>query len=281
MLAFVNDRFIKEKEASLGIGDLSIQRGYGIFDFFRTINYVPLFLDDYLDRFYNSARLLRFTEVKPREEIKTIISEMIDRNGVAEAGYKMILTGGYSADGYEPGPPNFIIISIPLDMGTKETFDKGIKIILHEYQRDVPYAKTTNYLMAIYLRNKLVEQNADEILYYKDGLVLEFPRSNVFIVTKDQTVVTPAENVLHGITRKKVLEIAGRKYKTEARAVMVNELKNAAEVFLTNTTKRLLPVLQIEGVAVGDGTPGEITTLLNASFLRLEEEYCKAQNVLV
>src|SRR5207253_3053662 len=95
-----------------------------------------------------------------------------------------------------------------------------------------------------------------------------------FIVTKDRKVVTPAENVLHGITRMKVLEIAGEKYKAEEREISVDELKSAAEVFLTSTTKRLLPVLKIDDIVVGDGKPGEITRELYRSFLQCEEKFC-------
>lgn len=273
MMAFINDHFIDEKEATIGIGDLSIQRGFGIFDFFRTSNHVPLFLDDYLERFYRSATQLRLQPLHAREELKKIIFELIDKNPISTSGVKMILTGGYSADGFEPATPNFIITQHLVEIASEVHFEKGLKIMLHEYLRDVPTAKSINYLMAIYLREKVVEKNADDVLYYKDDMVLEFPRSNVFIVTKNQTVVTPLENVLHGITRKKVLEIAGKKYRAQERAVTVAELKNVAEVFLTSTTKRILPVLEIDGSIVGDGKPGEITREVYRSFLNLEEKY--------
>ncbi len=186
----------------------------------------------------------------------------------------MILTGGYSADGFEPATPNFIITQHPVEVSSREHFEKGLNIFLHEYMRDLPGVKSINYLMAVYLREKLVEKHADDVLYHYDNQVLEFPRSNVFIVTRDERVVTPSENVLHGITRKKVLEIAGKKYKTEERAISVDELRNAAEVFLTSTTKRIIPVLKIDGSVVGNGKPGEITRDLYHSFLQLEEKLC-------
>ncbi|MCW3109676.1 MAG: hypothetical protein JWQ09_4182 [Segetibacter sp.] len=280
MIVFLNDRFIDEKEASIGISDLSIQRGFGIFDFFRTSNYVPLFLDDYLDRFFRSADQLHLNPLHSRKDLKKIIFELIDKNRIETSGFKMILTGGYSTDGFEPAAPNFIITQQPISVATEENFEKGLNIILHEYLRDVPTAKSINYLMAIYLREKLITQNADDVLYYKDDMVLEFPRANVFIVTKDQTVVTPSENVLHGITRKKVLEIAGKNFKAEERPVTVADLKNAAEVFLTSTTKRLLPVLKIDDALVGDGKPGEITKSLYKSFREIEDEYFRANSLL-
>jgi branched-chain amino acid aminotransferase len=275
MIVFINDRLVDEKEAFIGINDLSVQRGFGIFDFFRTCNHVPLFLDDYLDRFYNSATQLRLEPPHSRADLRKIIFEMIDRNKIATSGFKLILTGGYSVDGFEPGKPNLIITQQPIEISPEEKFEKGIKIILHEYLRDLASVKSINYMMAIYLRDKLVSKQADDVLYYKDDEVFEFPRSNVFVVTKHGAVVTPAENVLHGITRKKVLEIAGKKFMAEARMVTTEDLKDAAEVFLTSTTKRLLPVLQIDDVIVGDGKPGAITRALYNSFRKLEDEYCQ------
>lgn len=187
----------------------------------------------------------------------------------------MILTGGYSADSFEPALPNFIILQQPLQLPTKEKFHKGISIILHEYMRDLPEIKSTNYLMAIWLRDKVKQQKADEVLYVKDNVALEFPRANVFAVTKAGTVVTPEENVLNGITRMMVLQLAEKKYTVEKRPLTVEELYNAAEVFLTSTTRRILPVLKINDQIISEGKPGAITLNLYNSFLRFEEEFCK------
>jgi branched-chain amino acid aminotransferase len=271
MIAFINNQFIEEEKVTLGITDLSIQRGYGVFDFFRAGNNIPLFIDNHLNRFFNSAAMLRLQVPHSKEEIKDIISEMIKRNKMPESSFRLVLTGGYSPDYYELSSPNFIIIQQPVQMSGKEKFDQGSKIILYEYMRDLPQAKSINYLMGVYLQHELQQQKADDVLYYKDGHVLEFPRSNVFAVSKNGTVITPADNVLHGVTRMKVLEIAREKYAVEERAVTVDELKDAAEVFLTNTTKRLQPVLSIDGKTVGNGKPGEITTSLYKSFLQMEK----------
>jgi D-alanine transaminase/branched-chain amino acid aminotransferase len=271
MIVFVNDHFVEEEKAFLGIKDLSIHRGYGIFDFFRTSHFIPLFLDHYLDRFFNSAHALRLTPLHARKELQNIISEMIRINKIADAGFKMILTGGYSHDGYELSSPNFIMTQQPVQMPEEDKFRKGISIILHEYQRDLPETKSINYLVGVFLQEKIKQHKADDVLYHKDGCILEFPRSNVFIVTKDRTVVTPQENVLHGITRMKALDLARNEFKVEERPVTIDELKNAAEVFLTSTTKRILPVLSINNAPVNDGKPGAITTSLLQAFLKMEK----------
>ena len=272
MLAFINNEYIQEEQASLGITDLSIQRGYGVFDFFRAANNIPLFINDHLDRFFHSAAMLRLQVPHTREDIKHIIAEMMEMNKIADSSFRLVLTGGYSQDYFELLSPNFIILQQPVHLAGKEDFDKGIKIMLYEHLREFPQVKSINYLVGVYLQHEVKQRKADEVLYYKHNCILEFPRSNVFIVTKEGKVVTPAENVLKGITRMKVLEIAREKYIVEERAVTVDELKNAAEVFLTSTTKRIIPVIEIDRKLVNNGKPGDITSALYRSFLEMERE---------
>lgn len=272
MIAFINGKYIQEEKASLGLSDLSIQRGYGVFDFFRASNNIPLFIDNHLDRFFNSADMLRLQVPYSRDEIKDIITEMAEMNKIADSSFRLVLTGGYSPDYYELLSPNFIILQQPVHLADKEEFDKGIKIMLYEHMREFPQVKSINYLMGVYLQHEVQQRKVDEVLYHKDNCILEFPRSNVFAVTKNGTLITPAQNVLHGITRMKVLELARKKYKVEERAITVEELKNAAEVFLTNTTKRIIPVIEIDNKKVNNGKPGEITTALYKAFLKMESE---------
>ena len=110
---------------------------------------------------------------------------------------------------------------------------------------------------------------ADDVLYYSDGLIRECPRANIFIVTKDQKVLTPESGMLKGVTRKQVLEISGTRYLTEARDVSLDELRNAKEVFITSTTKNILPVVQVDGQLVGDGKPGEVSRTLAKEYNRM------------
>ncbi len=272
MDAFVNNIFIDDLEATIGINDLAIQRGYGVFDFFRTQHFVPLFLEDYLNRLFHSASVLRLAIPHSKEEIALIIKELTQRNRIATSGIRLVLTGGYSDDSYNIGRPNFIITQKAIELPSEEIFLKGLNIITHDYKRELPAIKSINYLTGIYLQQKISESKADEVLYKNKGNILEFPRANVFIVTQNDTVVTPAEGVLYGITRKKVLEIAQEKYKVEQRVISVAELYQAKEVFFTSTTKRILPVLSVDGYLIGNGEAGEVTKSLFDSFLQMENE---------
>lgn len=271
MIAYVNNTFIEEEKAVLQVSDLALQRGYAAFDFLRTKNGVPLFVDDYLQRFFNSAAAMHLQPVQSKKELKEIIYELIEKNKLAQSGIRMILTGGYSPDSYEPATPNLLVLQQALQMPATEKFEAGLKVITHNYQRDLPAVKSTNYLMGIWLQQKVKVQNAADVLYHHHGVVSEFPRANVFVVTKAGTLVTPAEGILKGITRMKLLELAKGKIEVEERTLQLDEVKAAAEVFMTSTTKRILPVYQVDDVVIGNGKAGAVATLLNKLFLDMEE----------
>ncbi|MBC5775193.1 aminotransferase class IV [Pontibacter sp. KCTC 32443] len=269
--AYIHGQIKPLEESFLHISDLAIQRGYGIFDFFKVEQGKPVFLEDYLERFYESAMLMELSVPLTTDALKDAISKLIQLNNLPQSGVKMILTGGYSANGYDPGEPNLLITEQPLVLPEQEMIEKGIKIITHEYIREIPRAKTINYSMGIRLINKIKAANASDVLYQQNGVVTEFPRCNFFIVTQDDTIVTPAEDVLLGVTRKNVLKLARQKYKTEERAVTIEDIAQAKEAFLTSTTKRILPIVQVDDMVIGDGKPGEVTKNLLDDLIKLEK----------
>jgi branched-chain amino acid aminotransferase len=273
MVAFFNNEFLPEEKAFIHVSDLATQRGYGIFDFFKVMNGCPLFLDEYFDRFYRSAREMRLNLALARPQLKEIIFALIQKNGIPDAGIKMILTGGYSPDGYEIGEPNLIITEHPLTMPGPAITENGVKIILHDYVRDIPHVKTINYTMGIWLQSRVKQEQAYDVLYHRNGLVSEFPRCNVFVVKKDGRIITPGDHVLPGITRKNILRIAGKTHDVWEGQLTVSEVLQAQEVFLTSTTKRIVPVVQVEQTKIGNGKPGKITLDLLEKIKELERHY--------
>ena len=270
MPAFLNDRFVENDGALLHVSDLSIQRGYAIFDFCRTMNGTPLFLHDHLDRFFASASAMHLPVKKNAGELSNIIHELVRKAAVPEAGIRMMLTGGNSTDGYHPADPNLVITCNPVQTATQADFERGYSIITHEYQRELPHVKSINYTMAVWLQPGLKEKKADDLLYYNKESVTEFPRCNVFMVTGDQRLVTPAHNILKGITRKQILLLAPDIITVEERNIHPDELLTASEIFLTATTKKIIPVLQLNNRIIGDGKPGVFTRKLYWKFLELE-----------
>ncbi|MFA6944961.1 MAG: aminotransferase class IV [Pedobacter sp.] len=268
LYVWVNDSLIPSEEASVNISDLAVQRGYGIFDFFEAVEDKPVFLEDHLDRFFRSAVLMRLGIKQGRDEIRNRIMELIKKNNLGDSGIKIILTGGFSPDGFNIAEPNLIITQQKFQI-PRAMLEKGISIITHEYQRQFSDAKTLDYLQAIWLQPVLKEKKADDVLYHSNGLLRECPRANFFIITKDNKVLTPGSEMLKGVTRKHVLEISAGMYETEARDVSMDELRNAKEAFITSTTKNILPVVQVDGKILGDGTPGEVTKALAKEYNKI------------
>lgn len=278
---FVRDKFLPAGQAAILINDLSIQRGYGIFDFFKTLDDKPVFLEAHLDRFFHSAGQLRLESGKTREELLTTLHTLQQKNNIPDSGIRMTLTGGYSPDGYSLASPNLIITQQPLLAPITAELPKSISLVTYPHQRQMPDVKTIDYLMAIWLQPYIRENGADDVLYHRggishqdgldhpDGIIAECPRSNFFIVTADNTVVTPARHILKGITRMKVLELARQQFKTEERDVILEEVYGAKEAFITSTTRHILPVVQIDKKVIGNGVPGDVTRWLNREIYNL------------
>lgn len=271
MSAFFNDTFIPAEEAKLHVADLSIQRGYAVFDYCRTVNRKPLFINDHLDRFFTSAAAMHLPVNKTREELIHIIEQLIHQSSLPEAGIRIMLTGGYSPDTYTPAAPNLLITCHPVKTATADDFEKGLSAITYEHQRELPHIKSINYLTAVWLQPLLKEKKAADVLYHHNKIITEFPRSNVFVVTKDKRLLTPARNMLKGITRKQVLSLAAAILPVEERDIHLEEVYDAAELLLTSTSKKLMPVVRIDDTVIGEGKPGELTRELYRRFLEKEK----------
>jgi D-alanine transaminase/branched-chain amino acid aminotransferase len=265
----INDDLVPEEKASLLVSDLVFQRGYGIFDFFKTLHNVPVFIDEHLDRLFHSASHLRLPVGKSRDELKALLHTLMKKNSIPDSGIRMTLTGGYSPDGYELIKPNLVITQKPLLLPSREIFQKGTRLVSYPHQRQMPDVKTIDYLMAIWLQPFIRQNGADDVLYQRDGIVSECPRSSFFIVTAEDRLVTPSRNILKGIIRMKVLELAGRQFQTEERDITLEEARAAKEAFITSTTKNILPVFRIDDHIIGEGRPGKVSEWLSSEWKRI------------
>ncbi|GAA0557723.1 aminotransferase class IV [Chitinophaga japonensis] len=266
---YINNTFVPAAAAALQVSDLALQRGYGIFDFFKTLEGRPVFLEEHLDRFCTSAAQMRLPLQKSREELKGIIRELLQRNHLPASGIRLTLTGGYSPDGYSITAPNLVITQQPLRLPAADAFEQGLRLLSYPHRRQLPEVKSLDYLMAIWLQPHIREHQADDVLYRQHGLVTECPRANFFIVTGDDTVMTPARDTLKGIIRNKVLQLARKRYKTEEGDVTLAAAQKAKEAFITSTTRHILPVLALDGRPVGEGRPGPVTTALSKALEEL------------
>ncbi|MBK8878279.1 MAG: aminotransferase class IV family protein [Haliscomenobacter sp.] len=274
----INGHLVAAGEASLKVSDLSVLRGFAIFDFFLFRKGHPLFLNDYLDRFYRSAQLLHMEVPFSKTDFARQIIQLIERNGQEEGGIRLLLTGGYSPDGYSPAEPNVLILQYPLPAKTWQS-SQGIKLMTHTFLREIPEVKTTNYVTGISLLPELKRCGFDDLLFVENGeWIRESVRSNFFLVFDGQRVVTPGNKVLLGVTRKQILHLAGKRYPVEERDVHISELKEAHEAFFTSTIKGVLPVVQIDDQLIGDGKPGLVSAQLYQDFISHVEAYLEEQS---
>lgn len=267
----MNGQLVPREQVTVNPYDLGLIRGYGVFDFLRTYGGRPYALDRHADRLLSSAAQIGIEHPWSREQIIGWARELLARNvpHANDAGIRLVLTGGPTDDGFSPGGrPTLLGMVEPLPVYPDEHTARGITLLPFEHLRDIATAKTTNYVRAISLMPEWRRRGAMDALYTCQGNVLEATRSNFFAFIGD-TLVTPRENVLLGTTRRTVLTIARDRFKVEERTLTLEELKDATELFITGTTRKITPVIGLIGVnlfRVHSDAPGKNTLSLMKRF---------------
>lgn len=264
---FANDRITAAESAQVHPMDIGLIRGYGIFDFLRTSEYQPLFLDDYLERFTRSAEKTNLFLAYNKKQLREIIKELIEKNDLKEGGIRLVLTGGVSDNHFTPSEGSLFIFNESLDFPAPHKYEKGVKLLSAEHVRAIADIKTTNYAFPVWHSAQWKAAGADDVLYHWNGIVSESSRSNLFII-KNEVISTPSNHILHGITRKRTLELAPE---TNIREITFDEVLSADEVFITSTTKKILPITRIDDHIIGKGEVGQVTLDLMKRFRAMEQ----------
>lgn len=267
---YLNGRWVDSQNLKISAFDLSLLRGFGVFDFLRTYNRKPFLLKDHLDRLFNSAKILGIKIPKIKKEIEKIVFEGIKKNPKAELNIRLLVTGGIGPDSVTPGQPSLIVIFTEAVDYPKEYYQKGVKVITYPAERIFPKAKSLNYLAGIVALQKAKKQKAVEAIYIdKNGRILEGTTSNFFAVINNQ-LVTPKEEILFGITRKVVINLAKKlKIPVKEEDLYLSQIKNFSEAFLTASNKEIMPVVRVDNKMIGNGRVGEITKRLMKEFWKL------------
>lgn len=257
---YVDGKFVPADQAAIPVDDLAIVRGIGVFDLVRTRNGRPCFLNEHIERLYRSAADIGLDMPWSRKDLRRVVLETLSRNTVDEANLRIIVTGGSSSDFITPeGNPRLLVLVTPLPRQPDWWRTKGVKVITLKVQRSFPGAKSIDYLPAAIALRKAKSADAIEAIYLDEqGHAQEGTTSNLFVIS-DGTVVTPGREVLSGITRQVVLDIAKEHYPVEIRDIPKDELLTAPEVFITGTNKGLVPVVRIDDRVIGSGQPGPMT----------------------
>lgn len=278
MYHYIDGEYVPASEAKLPVSDLAILRGYAVFDFLRTYNKVPFFLEAHLSRLERSARLSGLRMPATDEEIYNIIMDLIDMHQTVagELSFRMMITGGDSYDNINPaGRPRLVVLTDEVRLPDPIYYDMGARAITVHDERYTPAAKTTNYLPAILALQGAMRQDASEILYVdRHDRILEGSTSNFFGIVEDR-LITAGQHVLPGITRHVVLELAGEDMRIEIRDIRKEELRLFDEAFITASTKGIFPIVNIDGINIGNGRVGEQTKRLMQDFNEYTRSYGK------
>ncbi|MBI4708602.1 MAG: aminotransferase class IV [Candidatus Portnoybacteria bacterium] len=264
---YLNGKVIPEEKAKVSINDIGLLRGYGVFDYLRTYNGKPFLLNEHLARFEKSAKSLNLKVPASKKEVGNIILSLLAKNKIEDAAIRIVLTGGESQNGItcDYDCPTFFITTKELPECPPHIYEKGVKMITCEHQREKPEAKSNNYATMMSLMGLKEKKKAFEILYTSKGFVLEGATCNFFIF-KNNSLITAKENILHGTRRGLILKLAKNKFKVIERPLKLKEALGASEAFISSTSRGIVPVVKIDDNKIGNGKVGENTRYLMNIF---------------
>lgn len=282
MKIYINGKFFDKKNAKVSVFDHGFLYGYGVFETLRAYSGKIFAIKEHLERLKNSANFLKIKIPLNEIESEKAINETLKVNKLKNAYIRISISKGIGEIGYTAkcGKPTIVIIAEKFKPYPKSFFENGVKAVTVNVERIFPIVKTTNCIPNAIARANACALGAFEaILIDKSGKVTEGTVSNVFIVKKN-VLYTPKNNILFGVTRQKVIELAkkfnltelgknfekGLKLKIIESDFKKNLLYSADECFITSTTMQIMPIVKIDGKKIGIGKVGKITKKLMNEF---------------
>jgi branched-chain amino acid aminotransferase len=277
-IVYLNGSLIPRSQACISVMDYGFLYGFGLFETMRAYGGTVFQLDKHLSRLEHSGRILGI----PMEGLLALESGVIDTiraNKLSDARIRITVSigeGGVVPDPGTCGKPTVLIVAGHYHPHPEEVYQQGFRAIVSSIRRNsqspLSGLKSTNYLENMLARQEARKSGVNEaICLNENGLLAEGSMSNVFLVT-DGILKTPGveSGILHGITRETVLELASRSgIKTIERDIRLDELYQAEEAFFTNSLMEVMPLVEVDGKAIGPGKPGPVTLRLMAEYRRL------------
>lgn len=266
-VCYVNGRFVPVHEAYVSVQDLAILRGYGVFDFLRTYHGQPFKLREHLRRLERSARYIELELPESLDDLEHIVCETLRRNSYPEANIRIVVTGGVSSDGITPPEKSSLIVLVtPAKIYPPDYYEHGVKVVTVETERYIPGAKTINYIPAILALKKAEAAGAVEALYMnRQGHILEGTTTNFFVFQGDR-LITATADILPGVTRNVILELAREKFEVVERPIILDDLPHVDEAFISASNKEIMPVHHVNDIQIGEGRRGPRTRYLMDRF---------------
>ncbi len=273
---YINGTWVQAEDLTLSVFDLTILRGYGVFDFVRSHNRNFVWLKDHLDRFFESAKAFQLPMPCSRKELEDIFEDALKKNPDQDIYVRVLLTGGISEDTLSPGRDNSLILIInyckPID---SDIYDRGVAFATFSAPRQLPRIKSTNYTTSLYARNKLKHTGIMDVLLIgteKDPTVYEAAVNNVFFIKSGVVMTAPTDNVLGGIMRQKaILALQAMHIPVNETFIHLSDIKDMDECFATNSSLLAYPVTRIDDITISDGC-GPITREVLKAIRRMIDQ---------
>jgi branched-chain amino acid aminotransferase group I len=272
ILIHVGGELKPRAEAKVSVFDSSVQGGDAVWEGLRVYGGRISDLDAHLDRLFDSAHAMAFTEVPSRDEVKNAVFETLQANGMRDGVHiRMTLTRGMkTSSGMSPHFNQYGPCLIVLAEWKAPVYEQsGIRLITSSVRRNNPQCIDSKIHHNNLINNILAKIEAnhagadDALMLDLSGFVSETNATNVFLIKRD-TVLTPhADSCLPGITRGVVIQIARTEgFPLIERNLSLSEVYTADEMFTTGTMGELSPVLEVDGRRIRAGKCGPLTERL-------------------
>jgi D-alanine transaminase len=273
-ICYVNGDYVPEEAAKISIFDRGFLFADGVYEVTSVLEGRLVDFAGHLVRLGRSLSELDMPAPATDAEIETIHRELIARNGVQEGMvYLQVTRGAADRDFAYPAEPKPSLVLFTQSKPLVETAAArdGIRVIsvpdIRWRRRDI---KTVQLLAPSMCKMMAKKAGADDAWMVEDGFVTEGTSNNAYIITRDGTIVTRdlSHAILAGITRAALLHYAAEaQIRIEERPFTLAEAQDAAEAFITAASAFVTPVVEIDGVRLGDGRPGPVTARLREIYL--------------
>ncbi len=266
---YLNGDYLPLFEAKVSVLDRGFLFGDGVYEVIPSYSGRLFKLQDHLDRLQKSLARIRLQLNYSTTQWLEILTPLLDKS--KDQYIYLQITRGVAAkrDHAFPTDPTPTIFAMCSDLQPFPGVKSGIKALTMDDSRwELCNVKATTLLANILLRQEAIEKGASEAILYKKDYVTEGAASNLFAVINN-ILMTPKNTteILPGITRQVILELARRHHIPASEDVIsLQALKTASEIWVTSSTREIVPVVELDSEKVGDGKPGVIWHKMNQLF---------------
>jgi D-alanine transaminase len=263
---YLNGEYLPAEEAKVSVLDRGFVFADGVYEVIPAYGGHLFRLEQHLQRLDNSLTGIRLANPLDRLQWAEVLEEIVKRNSDNNEDlsiYLQVTRGAAKRDHVFPDQiqQTVFVMATPMSAPPAEQLENGIAAITHDDIRwRYCHIKSIALLPNTLMRQVAREAGAVEAILYRDDQVTEGAASNVFIVHNGR-ILTPRKDecLLPGITRDLVLEIAASDdLDCEEADISLQMLREAEEIWVTSSTKEILPVTHLDGQAVGNGKPGPV-----------------------